>query len=57
MAEYKKQNETSAKDIQADDLHEYKESEGYIIDAEGGRGEFKLARDGHTILIPQVHFH
>jgi hypothetical protein len=56
MAEYKEQKETNAKAIQVDDLHEYKESEGYIIDAEGGRGEFKLARDGHTILIPQVRF-
>jgi hypothetical protein len=35
-------------------LHEYKESEGYIADVdEAHRGILKLARDGHTVLIPQ----
>lgn len=36
------------------DLHEYKESEGYIAAVdEDHRGNLKLARDGHTVLIPQ----
>lgn len=52
MAELK-QPDTTAKITHIDDLHEYKESEGYVIDAEG-RGDLKLAGDGHTILIPQV---
>jgi hypothetical protein len=36
------------------DLHEFKESEGYMakIDTEH-RGNLKTAKDGHTILIPQ----
>ncbi|KAK3938172.1 major facilitator superfamily domain-containing protein [Diplogelasinospora grovesii] len=39
----------------AEQLHEYKETEGYIIDAqlESGLGDVKLAKDGHTRLIPQ----
>lgn len=57
MAEYKEHQETSSRVLDVDELHEYKESEGYVIDAEDGRGELKLARDGHTILIPQVSFH
>jgi hypothetical protein len=52
MAELK-QPEMAGKITHIDDLHEYKESEGYVIDAEG-RGDLKLAGDGHTILIPQV---
>ncbi|OAA65363.1 Major facilitator superfamily domain, general substrate transporter [Niveomyces insectorum RCEF 264] len=36
------------------DLHEYAESEGYVIDTEtGAAGSYKRAKDGHTILIPQ----
>jgi hypothetical protein len=36
------------------DLHEFKESEGYIakIDTEY-RGNLKTTKDGHTVLIPQ----
>src|SRR3569833_1777654 len=34
-------------------LHEYAESEGYVIDGEGGQSGFKLAKDGRTRLIPQ----
>lgn len=34
-------------------LHEYAESEGYVIDAEDGAAGVKLAKDGHTRLIPQ----
>lgn len=35
-------------------LHEYRETEGYVIDADDAtRGDLKVARDGHTILIPQ----
>lgn len=52
MAELKQPEKTS-KLTHIDDLHEYKESEGYVIDAEG-RGDLKLAGDGHTVLIPQV---
>jgi hypothetical protein len=39
---------------QHSDLHEFKESEGYIakIDTEH-RGHLKTAKDGHTVLIPQ----
>lgn len=38
-------------------VHEFDESEGYVIDVESAdaanaRG-LKLARDGHTVLIPQ----
>ena len=37
-----------------EDIHEYKANEGYIIDAgDIDRRNLKLARDGHTILIPQ----
>ncbi len=36
-----------------EDLHEYAESEGYIIDVEEGAAGYKLAKDGHTRLIPQ----
>lgn len=40
-------------------LHEYKEDEGYEVDIEeaaavgGGDRTIKLAKDGHTRLIPQ----
>lgn len=34
-------------------LHEYAESEGYVIDAEEGGAGIKLAKDGRTRLIPQ----
>jgi len=34
-------------------LHEYDESEGYVIDADGRSGGNKVAADGHTLLIPQ----
>ncbi len=33
-------------------LHEFREKEGYVIDAESGDG-VKVAKDGHTRLIPQ----
>ncbi len=33
-------------------LHEFRENEGYIVDTESGDG-VKLAKDGHTRLIPQ----
>ena len=39
-----------------DDIHEFKEQEGYIVDAEElgvDHVELKLAPDGHTILVPQ----
>jgi hypothetical protein len=37
-----------------DNLHEYKETEGYLIDADdAASGDYKIAKDGHTILIPQ----
>lgn len=36
-----------------DNLHEFRENEGYVIDdSEGGEG-IKYAKDGHTRLIPQ----
>jgi hypothetical protein len=36
-------------------LHEYTEEEGYVVDAdkEGGLDGVKVAKDGHTRLIPQ----
>jgi hypothetical protein len=35
-------------------LHEYAESEGYVVDGDDGSlGGFKLAKDGKTRLIPQ----
>ncbi len=35
-------------------LHEYAESEGYVIDADNAdTSGLKRAKDGHTILIPQ----
>jgi hypothetical protein len=38
----------------AEQLHEFHETEGYIIDSEGGAdGGYKHAKDGHTRLIPQ----
>ncbi|KAI1341156.1 MFS general substrate transporter [Xylariaceae sp. FL0016] len=42
---------------QSEGIHEYKEAKGYEVDVEdvaaaGGHG-FKLAKDGHTRLIPQ----
>ena len=38
----------------ADGIHEYQESEGYIIDTEEtGATGLKLAKDGRTRLIPQ----
>lgn len=33
-------------------LHEYRETEGYVVDAESGEN-VKVAKDGHTRLIPQ----
>jgi hypothetical protein len=44
--------------ITADELHEFRENDGYIIDAENSDGSpsdtaVKLAADGHTRLIPQ----
>lgn len=41
-----------------DELHEYRENDGYVIDAENSDGSpsdtgVKLAADGHTRLIPQ----
>lgn len=41
----------------AEILHEFRESEGYIIDIAGedaiDASGLKLAKDGHTVLIPQ----
>jgi hypothetical protein len=43
----------------AERLHEFRETEGYIIDIEEAEDAaakasgLKLARDGHTVLIPQ----
>lgn len=37
-----------------DDLHEFKESEGYIARVDTThRGNLRVAKDGHTVLIPQ----
>lgn len=39
--------------VVTDQLHEFRENEGYVIDdSEGGEG-VKYAADGHTRLIPQ----
>lgn len=38
--------------IPVENLHEYNESEGYVIDADGD-SQYKVASDGHTRLIPQ----
>lgn len=35
------------------DLHEYKVTEGYVVDAEEGGSGAKLAKDGRTRLIPE----
>lgn len=38
----------------ANQLHEFQENEGYVVDAEeAGVGTAKLAKDGRTRLIPQ----
>lgn len=39
----------------ANALHEYREEEGYVVDAdkEGSLDGVKVAKDGHTRLIPQ----
>ena len=34
-------------------LHEFRENEGYVVDLENGAETAKLASDGHTRLIPQ----
>lgn len=34
-------------------LHEFTETEGYLVGAEDGLAGYKLAKDGHTRLIPQ----
>jgi hypothetical protein len=34
-------------------LHEYREDEGYIIDADSDGNGYKVAKDGRTRLIPQ----
>lgn len=34
-------------------IHEFRENEGYIVDAEAGAANVKVAKDGHTRLIPQ----
>lgn len=36
-----------------EDIHEYNEREGYVIDLAAETGNVKLAADGHTRLIPQ----
>jgi hypothetical protein len=53
MAEFNEQKSLeSIEDIE--NIHEFKESEGYIAAVdETHRGNLKLARDGHTVLIPQ----
>ncbi|KAJ9605984.1 hypothetical protein H2200_009833 [Cladophialophora chaetospira] len=36
------------------DIHEYDEKEGYVVDVgKSDRNDLKLAKDGHTILVPQ----
>lgn len=35
------------------DLHEFREDQGYILDASETSTDVKLAKDGHTVLIPQ----
>jgi len=38
----------------AEELHEFKNAEGYVIDAsDPEHANLKRARDGHTILLPQ----
>lgn len=40
--------------IPKSDLHEFKESEGYIAQVDTEHlGNLKTAKDGHTVLIPQ----
>lgn len=34
-------------------IHEFRENEGYVLDAESDGSGLKLAKDGHTRLIPQ----
>lgn len=37
-----------------DNLHEFKESEGYVADVDANdHGDLKTAKNGHTVLIPQ----
>lgn len=39
---------------QVENIHEYNEKEGYVVDAgKDSEVELKVARDGHTVLIPQ----
>lgn len=36
------------------DIHDFDEKEGYVVDLGGAdRADLKLAKDGHTILVPQ----
>jgi hypothetical protein len=42
-----------ARHYKGEALHEHTETEGYVIDVEGGEAGEKLAKDGHTRLIPQ----
>lgn len=44
---------TIASSQAVENIHEYNEREGYLIDSTDGSGTVKLARDGHTRLIPQ----
>lgn len=37
-----------------DDIHEFDENEGYLVDtAAVGQKDLRLAADGHTVLVPQ----
>lgn len=55
MADTPDEKDLSRVETAADDLHEFKEREGYVLEADAaveGAG-LKVAKDGHTILIPQ----
>jgi hypothetical protein len=56
-----RENAPPAPDDKARRIHEFREDEGYVVDIDtseeaitgSGHGVVKLAKDGHTVLIPQ----
>ncbi|KAL9623395.1 MAG: hypothetical protein Q9160_002288 [Pyrenula sp. 1 TL-2023] len=55
MADTPDEKDLARVETAADDLHEFSEREGYVLEADavGDAAGLKVAKDGHTILIPQ----
>lgn len=51
----RRQGDPGSRQENYDQLHEFSETSGYVLDAGDAANEagLKVARDGHTILIPQ----